>query len=68
MIDAWIDFNTHGVWDYLASALICQEAGALIVEHQGRDLIVQEHSHRRTPIVAATPALLEIVKQIRDQK
>jgi fructose-1,6-bisphosphatase/inositol monophosphatase family enzyme len=68
VIDAWIDFNTHGVWDYLASALICQEAGALIVEHQGRDLIVQEHSHRRTPIVAATPALLEIVKQIRDQK
>lgn len=68
VIDAWIDFNTHGVWDYLASALICQEAGASIVEHQGRDLIVQEHSHRRTPIVAATPALLEIVKQIRDQK
>ena len=68
VFDAWIDFNTHGVWDYLASALICQESGALIVEHQGRDLIVQEHSHRRTPIVAATPALLEIVKQIRDQK
>ncbi len=67
VIDAWIDFNTHGVWDYLASALICQEAGALIVEHQGRDLIVQQHSHRRTPIAAATPALLEIVKQIRDQ-
>ena len=41
---------------------------ALIVEHQGRDLIVQEHLHRRTPIVAATPVLLEIVKQIRDQK
>ena len=68
VLDAWIDFNQHGVWDYLASALICQEAGALIVEHQGRDLIVQEHSHRRTPIVAATPALLEIAKQIRDQK
>ena len=66
--DAWIDFNTHGVWDYLASLLICQEAGACFVEHQGRDFIVQEHSHRRTPIVAATPELLAIVKQIRDQK
>ncbi|GBL21552.1 hypothetical protein EMGBS4_16120 [Acidimicrobiaceae bacterium] len=68
VLDAWIDFNTHGVWDYLASALICQEAGALVVDIRGRDLIVQEHSHRRTPLVAATPALLEIVKQIRDQK
>jgi len=68
VIDAWIDFNTHGVWDYLASLLICQEAGAYFVEHQGRDFIVQEHSHRRTPIVAATPELLAIVKQIRDQK
>jgi myo-inositol-1(or 4)-monophosphatase len=68
VIDAWIDFNTHGVWDYLASLLICQEAGACFVEHQGRDFIVQEHSHRRTPIVAATPELLAIVKQIRDQK
>ncbi len=68
VIDAWIDFNTHGVWDYLASLLICQEAGACFVEHQGRDFIVQEHSHRRTPIVAASPELLAIVKQIRDQK
>ena len=68
VIDAWIDFNTHGVWDYLASLLICQEAGACFVEHQGRDFIVLEHSHRRTPIVAATPELLAIVKQIRDQK
>ena len=68
VIDMWIDFNTHGVWDYLASALICQEAGAMIVEHQGRDLIVQQHSHRRTPIAAATPALLEHAMTIRNQQ
>jgi len=63
--DAWIDFNQHGAWDYLASILICQEAGAQVIEHQGRDLIVEDHSHRRTPIVAATSELLILVKRIR---
>ena len=66
--DAWIDFNSHGVWDYLASILICQEAGAQVIEYQGRDLIVEDHSHRRTPIVAATSELLTLAKRIRDEK
>jgi fructose-1,6-bisphosphatase/inositol monophosphatase family enzyme len=68
VIDAWIDFNTHGVWDYLASALICQEAGALIVEHQDRSLVVHEHGQRRTPIAAATSELLASVRQVRAQQ
>ena len=68
VIDAWIDFNTHGVWDYLASALICQEAGAQIAEHQDRDLVVHQHGQRRTPIVAATPELLLSVRQVRAQQ
>ncbi len=68
VLDAWIDFNQHGVWDYLASALICQEAGAQIVEHQDRSLVVHEHGQRRTPIVAATPELLVSVRQIRAQQ
>ena len=68
VIDAWIDFNTHGVWDYLASALICQEAGAQIAEHQDRSLVVHQHSQRRTPIVAATPELLVSVRQVRAQQ
>ena len=68
VIDAWIDFNTHGVWDYLASALICQEAGAQIAEHQDRDLVVHQQGQRRTPIVAATPELLLSVRQVRAQQ
>ncbi len=68
VIDAWIDFNTHGVWDYLASALICQEAGAFIVEHQDRSLVVHEHGQRRTPIAAATSDLLASARQIRAQQ
>jgi len=68
VIDAWIDFYTHGVWDYLASVLICQEAGALIVEHQDRGLVVHEHAQRRTPIAAATPELLVSVRQVRGEE
>ena len=68
VIDAWIDFNTHGVWDYLASALICQEAGAQIAEHQDRDLVVHQHGQRRTPIMAATTELLLSVRQVRAQQ
>ncbi len=43
VLAAWIDYNQHGIWDCLASALICQEAGAHIVEHQDRNLVVHEH-------------------------
>ncbi|MBM3805662.1 MAG: inositol monophosphatase [Actinobacteria bacterium] len=68
VIDAWIDFYTHGVWDYLASALICQEAGAQIVDHQDRSLVVHEHAQRRTPIAAATAELLASVRRIRGQQ
>ena len=44
------------------------QVSALNVEHKGKDLIVQDHSHRRTPIVAATPELLAITRQIRAQQ
>ncbi|MEY4404668.1 MAG: hypothetical protein RI976_599, partial [Actinomycetota bacterium] len=50
------------------SALICQEAGAFIVEHQDRNLVVHEHGQRRTPIVAATSELLASVRQVRAQQ
>jgi myo-inositol-1(or 4)-monophosphatase len=47
-----------GSWDYLGGMLICTEAGAVLGELNGRDLITLEHSHRRTPVAASTPALL----------
>lgn len=58
-LDAYVDFsrNAHGPWDYLAGMLICQEAGASVVDAFGRDLVCLEHDCRRTPIAAATPAL-----------
>jgi myo-inositol-1(or 4)-monophosphatase len=43
-------------WDYLAGLLICQEAGAVVVERDGAELIVRDDAPRR-PIVAATSQL-----------
>ncbi len=61
--DAWCDMidDGHGVWDYLASVLILEEAGGVAAEVFGRDLCVLDHHARRTPVVAATPRLLERV-------
>jgi fructose-1,6-bisphosphatase/inositol monophosphatase family enzyme len=65
--DAWCDMSTdaHGVWDYLASVLICTEAGASVAEVHGRDLAVLDHAARRTPVAAATPELLAAVLRAR---
>lgn len=64
-LDGWIDFNSHGVWDYLASLLICEEAGVAIGEHNDDELLVTEHRERRTPIIAATPQLLSELRELR---
>jgi len=60
VVDAYIDcsWDAHGSWDYLGGLLICQEAGAVIADAEGRDLVVLGHSDRRTPIAAGTSALL----------
>lgn len=67
VFDAYVDCDTeaHGVWDYLASTLICEEAGASVVDAMGRDLVVLDRSARRTPVAAATPALREALVAAR---
>ena len=59
-LDAYIDASpsAHGSWDYLGAMLVCQEAGAVVVDAQSRDLVTFEHAARRTPLAAATPELL----------
>jgi fructose-1,6-bisphosphatase/inositol monophosphatase family enzyme len=61
MLDGYavIGGSSLGSWDYLGGMLICTEAGAVLAESGGRDLVTLAHSERRTPIAAATPALLE---------
>jgi fructose-1,6-bisphosphatase/inositol monophosphatase family enzyme len=59
-VDGFIDCARQSLapWDYLGGLLICREAGAVVEEAFGRDLFVREHGIRRTPVAAATPALL----------
>lgn len=59
-LDGYLDCSpsAHGPWDYLGGMLVCQEAGALVEDAAGRDLVVVDHGARRTPIAAGTSALL----------
>ena len=65
--DAWCDMidDGHGVWDYLASVLILEQAGGVSAEVFDRDLCVLDPAARRSPVVAATPELLEAVLRER---
>jgi len=60
VLDGYLDcsWNAHGSWDYLGGMLVCNEAGALVVDAEGRDLVVLGHHERRTPVAAATDNLL----------
>jgi len=60
VVDGYVDcsWNAHGSWDYLGGVLVCQEAGAVVADLDGRDLVTFEHTERRTPMAAATPELL----------
>jgi myo-inositol-1(or 4)-monophosphatase len=60
-LDAYIDCSpsAHGAWDYAGALLVCREAGAVVAEAQGRELLVLEHEARRTPVAAASAELLE---------
>jgi myo-inositol-1(or 4)-monophosphatase len=60
-LDAYIDCSarSNAPWDYLGGVLVCREAGGLVADAEGRDLVTVEHTVRRTPVAAATPALLE---------
>jgi fructose-1,6-bisphosphatase/inositol monophosphatase family enzyme len=61
--DAYLDCSrgAHGAWDYLGGMLVCTEAGAVVGETSGRDLVVRGHEDRRGPAAAATPELLDEV-------
>ena len=68
-VDAYADCTrrSHGPWDYLGGMLVCQEAGAVVVDVFDEDLVVHGHGDRRTPLAAATPALAErLLRAVRD--
>jgi myo-inositol-1(or 4)-monophosphatase len=55
---AVVGSSSLGSWDYLGGMLICTEAGAVVAESLGRDLVTLDHTARRTPVAAGTPELL----------
>lgn len=60
VLDGYLDLGRRGLgpWDYLGALLVCTEAGAEVVDGDGQDLVVRGHGDRRSPVAAATPALL----------
>jgi fructose-1,6-bisphosphatase/inositol monophosphatase family enzyme len=65
--DAYLD-NTagiHGPWDYLGAMLVLTEAGGVIDDVEGRDLVHLEHLTKRAPVAATSPELLEQVRRFR---
>jgi len=59
-LDAFIDCSveSYGPWDYLGGTLICREAGGVVADADGRELVTLDPADRRTPVAAATEELL----------
>jgi myo-inositol-1(or 4)-monophosphatase len=59
-LDAFAAGGRHRLspWDYLGGLLICQEAGAVVGERSGLEMVVRAPDARRQPVAAATPELL----------
>ena len=66
-LDGFVDCSpsAHGTWDYLGGALVCAEAGGVVADAFGRELAAIDPLARRTPVAAATPALLETLVSAR---
>lgn len=64
-LDGYVDLHDHGVWDYLAAVLICREAGCVVEDAEGRDLLVLDANARRSPLVANSRPLLDALISAR---
>lgn len=66
-LDGYLDCSEsgHGVWDYLAALLVCSEAGAVVADAERRDLLVMDHSARRSPVAGATAELVRALLDAR---
>jgi myo-inositol-1(or 4)-monophosphatase len=63
-LDGLVDGGAwHAPWDYLGGLLICREAGAVVVDTLGRELVVADPEVRRQLLAASTPALLDDLRR-----
>ena len=60
-LDGFLDClpDQHRPWDYLGGLLVCREAGAVVDDALGRELVIAEPDGRRQPVGAGTPELLD---------
>jgi len=49
-------------WDYLGGVLVCREAGAIVVDAHGGEVVVDDPEARRQLIASSTPELLDAVR------
>ncbi len=62
-IDGYVDGGAwHAPWDYLGGALMCAEAGGVIVDAKGNDLVVTDTAARRQLLAAGTTELLDALR------
>jgi fructose-1,6-bisphosphatase/inositol monophosphatase family enzyme len=68
--DGFVDMSpdAHGAWDYLGAALVVREAGGVVVDALGRDLVVLDHAARRTPVAATSQVLLDALLSERNDR
>jgi myo-inositol-1(or 4)-monophosphatase len=73
VLDAYVDcsVSAHGPWDYLGGVLVCIEAGAIVGDALGRELVALDPRARRTPMAAATQPLFDALaanrRELADQ-
>lgn len=60
-VDATIDCtsDTLGPWDYMGALLVLTEAGGVVVDAEGRDLVTLDPGARRTPVSASCGQLID---------
>ncbi|MEJ7583218.1 MAG: inositol monophosphatase [Acidimicrobiales bacterium] len=66
-LDGFVDCTDDGLaqWDYLGGLLVCREAGAVVVDLHGRELVETDHEARRTVVAGATSDLVDALASAR---
>jgi fructose-1,6-bisphosphatase/inositol monophosphatase family enzyme len=63
VFDGYLDGGSvHAPWDYLGAALICEEAGAAVIDAGDRPIVTADPSARRHLVAAGTGPLLEALR------
>lgn len=58
-VDGFVDTSPRGLapWDYLGGMLVCSEAGGVVQEVSGRELVLRHPGERRSLVAAGTEEL-----------